>query len=141
MKSRVPKVLHRICGREMVALVVDAIEGAGIVDTVAVVREGSDAVERALGERVGYVQQSNPSGTGHALLQARDHSASATDVAVLSADVPLVTPATLRELVGRHQESGAVITLVTMEAASPGDLGCGRGSPDGRSRAIGACGE
>ena len=136
MKSRIPKVLHRICGREMVALVVDAIEGAGIVDTVAVVRAGSDAVERALGKRAGYVEQSNPSGTGHALLQARDLSASATHVAVLSADVPLVTPATLEGLVNRHVESGAVITLVTVEVESPGDLGRVMRSPDGSITAI-----
>ena len=55
MKSRVPKVLHRVCGREMIALVVDAIEGAGIEDTVAVVRAGSEAVQQALGGRIGYV--------------------------------------------------------------------------------------
>ena len=136
MKSRVPKVLHRICGKEMVTLVVDAVEGAGILDTVAVVQAGSDAVERAVGERVGYVEQSNPSGTGHALLQARDLSASATDVAVLSADVPLVTPATLRELVNRHVESGAVITLVTVESESPGDLGRVTRAPDGSITAV-----
>jgi len=136
MKSSVPKVLHRICGREMVALVVDAIEGVGIVETVAVVRAGSDAVERALGKRAGYVEQSNPSGTGHALLQARDLSASATHVAVLSADVPLVTPATLEGLVNRHVESGAVITLVTAESESPGDLGRVMRAPDGSIKAI-----
>ena len=123
MKSRVPKMLHRVCGREMIALVIDAIEGAGIEDTVAVVRAGSDAVQQALGERIGYVQQSNPSGTGHAVLQAKDSSPSATHIAVLSADVPLVTPATLRRLAERHIESGAVITLVTNEVESPGDLG------------------
>ena len=123
MKSRVPKVLHRVCGREMIALVVDAIEGAGIEDTVAVVRAGSDAVQQALGGRIGYVEQPNPSGTGHALLQAKDASPSATHIAVLSADVPLITPATLRRLTERHIESGAVITLVTNEVESPGDLG------------------
>jgi bifunctional UDP-N-acetylglucosamine pyrophosphorylase/glucosamine-1-phosphate N-acetyltransferase len=136
MKSRVPKVLHRICGREMVALVVDAIEGAGIVDTVAVVRAGSDAVERALGQRVAYVEQPNPSGTGHALMQARDLSSSATNVAVLSADVPLITPETLRELVNVHVGSGAVITLVTVDAENPGDLGRVMRGSDGSISAI-----
>ena len=136
MKSRVPKILHRICGKEMVALVVDAIEGAGIVDTVAVVRAGSDAVERALGARAVYVEQPSPLGTGHALLQAKDLSASATHVAVLSADVPLITAATLRGLVNRHVESGAVVTLTTVFSESPGDLGRVIRGPDDSITAI-----
>ena len=89
MRSRLPKVLHRVCGREMLRLVVDAAKGAGFDDITVVVPPGAAAIEEALVEPVSYAVQSEPLGTGHALLEARESLEGVDDVAVLYGDVPL----------------------------------------------------
>ena len=96
MRSAVPKVLHRICGKEMVALVVEAAEAAGLGPTHVVVGPGSSGIAEVLGPGVGYVEQAEQLGSGHALLQARSWLDGAAHVAVLVGDSPLVLPETLR---------------------------------------------
>ena len=71
MKSGLPKPLHRVCGKEMVALVADTARAAGLDRVVIVVAPGSHALRDLLGDSVTYVEQAEPLGTGHALLQAR----------------------------------------------------------------------
>ena len=60
MNSRIPKVLHRICGREIVALVVDSARAAGLDPIVVVVPANGDAIRDALGAGVTYAVQPKP---------------------------------------------------------------------------------
>ena len=116
MRSQTLKVLHRICGREMVGLVVDAATEAGL-DAVVVVPQDGQAVREALGDTVRYAEQTEPMGSGHALLQARSAMRGVDNVVVLSGDVPLIRPETLRKLVGLHDEREACVTLLTSTVA------------------------
>ncbi|MCH7706244.1 MAG: bifunctional UDP-N-acetylglucosamine diphosphorylase/glucosamine-1-phosphate N-acetyltransferase GlmU [Chloroflexi bacterium] len=124
MNSDLPKVLHPVCGREMVRHVLDALGEvhAGLV--VAVVAPGATAVRDSLGDLVEYVEQPDPRGTGHALLQAEELlQGRASNILVLYGDTPLLLPATLAEIMEHHQSEKAAVTILTSRLAPPDGLG------------------
>ena len=90
MKSQVPKVVHHVCGKEMVRLVVDAARAAGVRSVTAVVPKASQAIRDALGDTVEYAVQPSPLGSGDALLRAKQALGDADNVLVLYGDVPLI---------------------------------------------------
>ena len=136
MNSRISKVLHRICGREIVALVVDSARAAGLDPIVVVIPPDGDAIRDALGAGVTYVVQPEPRGSGDALLHARPFLSDDGSVVVLYGDVPLVRPETIRRMVTRHREAEASVTLLTATPARPDGLGRVVRSPSGEVRAI-----
>jgi len=123
MKSGLPKPLHRVCGKEMVAFVAEAARAAGLDRVVMVVAPGSDALRDLLGDSVTYVEQAQPLGTGHALLQARNSLDGVDDLTVMTADSPLIRPESLELVAAEHRESNASLTLLTAVMDEPGDLG------------------
>ncbi len=123
MRSGLPKPLHRVCGKEMVALVADTARAAGLDRVVLVVAPGSDALKDLLGNSVTYVEQAEPLGTGHALLQARDCLEGVEELTVMTADSPLVRPESLELVATEHRETKASLTLLTAMLDDPGDLG------------------
>jgi bifunctional UDP-N-acetylglucosamine pyrophosphorylase/glucosamine-1-phosphate N-acetyltransferase len=132
MASPLPKVLHPAAGRPLLAWVLEAARAAGCSRILVVVGHGAAEVQAEFsGEENGdltWVLQAEQRGTGHALAQAEPHLAGASaTVLVLSGDVPLVTPETLRELANRaNTEDGAWGTwgaMAVAELADPGALG------------------
>ena len=114
MRSSLSKVLHKICGKELVRHVVDAARAAGYDRIVVIVSPANhDPVRDLLGDAVEYAVQPEMLGTGHAVLQAKDLLADVETVAVLNGDVPLIRPKTLRSLFERHDSQGACATLLT----------------------------
>ena len=64
MKSRLPKVLHPVCGKEMVRYPVDLLQGLGVERILVVVSPTNRVeVEKALGDKVEYVEQATANGT------------------------------------------------------------------------------
>lgn len=124
MKSSLPKVLHPVLGRPLVAYAVDtAVEVTGSAP-VLVVGHGAERVKETLGARAEYALQAEQLGTGHAVLQARDALLGRADqVLVWYADMPLISPALLRPLLEQHATSGAMLTLVTVLADDPRGFG------------------
>ena len=131
MKSKTPKVLHQICGREMVRLVVDSVAEAGLHPIVVVVPPDSQAIRSVLGEDVVYVEQREPLGSGHALLQARPALDTNTGLFVINGDVPLLRPESILALTRAHSEREGCITLLTSNVTGPDGLGRVLRSPDG----------
>ena len=123
MKSQLPKVLHRICGRELVGLVVDSAREAGLDRIVVVVPSDSKAISDTLGNGVTYSVQSEPMGSGHALLQAQPNLTGVENVLVLSGDVPLIHHETISNLVRLHVDMEAGVTLLTSTPSNPDGLG------------------
>ncbi|NNM72050.1 bifunctional UDP-N-acetylglucosamine diphosphorylase/glucosamine-1-phosphate N-acetyltransferase GlmU [Enterovirga aerilata] len=126
MRSSIPKVLHRIAGRTMLAHVLDAVRRAGADRIAVVVGPDRDDVAaevhaNAAGARV-FVQ-SERLGTAHAVLAARAAlEEGMDDVVVAFADTPLVTPETfvrLREPLG----AGATLAVLGFEAKDPTGYG------------------
>ena len=122
MKSAMPKVLHPVCGKPMVALVVEAAAGSDVGATVVVVPPESEAIRSTLGGSVAYVEQSGPLDGGRALLRARDSLQRVDNVAVLYGNVPLITAETLTAMAEVHERSGAAVTLLTAAARPPDGL-------------------
>jgi pantoate--beta-alanine ligase len=126
MRSNLPKILHTVGGRPMVEHVVQASRRAGIKDILAIIAPKSERVQSLMRRlRVETVIQDVQRGTGHAVLQAypllRDYDG---NILVLSGDVPLVTPETIRRLLSAHQKHSNAITFAT--AVVPDGRGYGR---------------
>ena len=136
MKSQLPKVLHRICGRAMVSLVANAAVQAGLGQIIVVVPPDSQAIRDALGGSFRYVVQPEPLGSGHALLQVRSSLESVNHAVVLSGDVPLIRPQTIEKMIRVHNETKACITLLTSRPRSSDGLGRVVRSESGRIKEI-----
>ncbi|MXY46542.1 MAG: UDP-N-acetylglucosamine diphosphorylase/glucosamine-1-phosphate N-acetyltransferase [Chloroflexi bacterium] len=136
MKSRTPKPLHQICGRPMMLLVTDAVRNAGIEDIALVVPPDDKPFRDALDDTAQYATQSEPLGTGHALLQAQYAMRGADNVLALYGDVPLIRASTLAALMQQHIDSDAVVTLITSQVANPKGMGRIVRDDNGSIRAI-----
>ena len=123
MRSELPKVLHRVCGKPMLDWVVDAGREAGADRIVCVVRPG-DGVAEGLPQGVELAEQTEGEGTGSAVLAARAVLESAPGpVVVLSGDHPLVSAEHLTGLLGAHREDGAAATILTTDKLDPAGYG------------------
>ena len=114
MKSALPKVLHEIAGRPLVAWVLDALAGVKVDHTVVVVGHGADAVRGVLPAGCKVALQREQHGTGHATqvgLRVLDRSCDT--VIVLSGDTPLLERDLLKGLVRTHRRAGRAATLVS----------------------------
>jgi bifunctional UDP-N-acetylglucosamine pyrophosphorylase/glucosamine-1-phosphate N-acetyltransferase len=122
MKSEVPKVLHRIAGLALIDFVLRTAAALNPRTTTVVIGHGADRMRQHLSSRpdVRTVVQEPQLGTGHALLQTapllRDQQGT---IVLLSGDVPLLKPATLRNLVATHEDSGALATVLTAIVERP----------------------
>lgn len=126
MRSRISKVLHKMCGRELVFYPVEALRQAGIERIVVVVsRENEREVKHLLGGTVEYALQDQPRGTGHALLQAAGLlKGEAEQILAIGGDSPLICPATLKALFSHHLAQDSSMTLLS--ATWRGQKGMGR---------------
>ena len=124
MRSGVPKVLHRICGRPMIDYVLDAAIEATGGRPLVVGPPASDAVAHAVATRADIVVQAEPRGTGDALRSALAALSDETDeILVLSGDVPLVRAELLSGLLEARALDHAAIALVAVDAIDPSGLG------------------
>ncbi|WP_025134793.1 bifunctional UDP-N-acetylglucosamine diphosphorylase/glucosamine-1-phosphate N-acetyltransferase GlmU [Leucobacter sp. PH1c] len=128
MKSALPKVLHPIGGRSLIAHVLDTAAGLAPTQIVAVVRHDRDRVAAAILDHAPdtvIVDQDAVPGTGRAVEQALEALPADFDgsVVVLSGDVPLVDTATLDRLVSGHLEGGRAMTMLSAIFANPTGLG------------------
>ncbi len=123
MNSRTPKVLHAVCGKPMVSIVSETARAAGHDPVVLVVRGPESAVVSTMGDSYTYAYQSEPRGTGDALLCARAAVGDHDNVLVINADVPLIRPGTLQALAEAHISSEAAITMLTATVDEPDGLG------------------
>ena len=126
MKSAAPKVLHCAAGFPLIEHVLRAADALVPATTVVVVGHLSERVKGSLHKRqgLGFALQEPQLGTGHALLQAEPHLAGKSGtVVLLSGDVPLLRPATLRALVDAHTAKGAAATVLTARVDRPQGYG------------------
>ncbi|HKO56816.1 MAG TPA: sugar phosphate nucleotidyltransferase, partial [Thermoanaerobaculia bacterium] len=122
MKSATIKVLHRAAGRPIIDYVLDLAADVSSQPPVVVVGHQKEAVQKAIGDRARFAVQEQQLGTGHAVLQASG-AISRDRVLILSGDVPLTRPETLRRLIDEHERDGNALTLLTMKLAQPASYG------------------
>ena len=122
MKSAMPKVLHRVNGKPMLALVLETARTADPASTTVVLGHMADTVRAAFQDdaSVAFVTQEPQLGTAHALMQALPLLEGATgDVLLLYGDVPLLSATTVAALLARHRDDGAAATVLTAELEQP----------------------
>jgi bifunctional UDP-N-acetylglucosamine pyrophosphorylase / glucosamine-1-phosphate N-acetyltransferase len=122
MKSKIPKVLHKVGGRTLLDRVIDTAQATGCERIHVIVGTHSPAVRELVEKRLGpqaVVVQDPPLGTGHAVLCAADALADFEgDVLVLNGDPPLLTPQDLEPLYNLRR-NGAALAIMAFEAADP----------------------
>jgi bifunctional UDP-N-acetylglucosamine pyrophosphorylase / glucosamine-1-phosphate N-acetyltransferase len=130
LKSRRPKVLHEIGGRALLAHVIDAAKTIVPAEQIySVIGHEADSVRTAV-EHMGvkFVLQAEQRGTGHALQMVKaEFELSGTkppaNLLVLSGDVPLIKPETIRALMEFHASERAAMTILTAVPADPTGYG------------------
>jgi bifunctional UDP-N-acetylglucosamine pyrophosphorylase/glucosamine-1-phosphate N-acetyltransferase len=133
MRSRLPKVLHPVCGRPILAYVLDVAEAVTGRSAVVVTSPATEAVREVIGERAGYALQDVPRGTADAVRAALDvlPADAADEIVVLNGDVPLLETPVIEALVAARRAADAVVALVTVDAREPDGLGRVLRAPDG----------
>ncbi len=126
LKSKRPKVLHEVGGKPLIRHVVDAARQ--IVppeDVYVIVGHEAGLVKDSVAKLgVQFVEQTEQRGTGHAIQTARQATEGYENIIVLSGDVPLIRPETIRKVRDFHLERRAAMTVLT---AAPEELqGYGR---------------
>ena len=138
MKSHLPKVLHRVCGKELVRYPVELLRRLGVERVVVVASPSNlEALNQLLGDDVEYVVQPSVTGTGDAMAQTTELLGNGADnLLVLGADSPLVQSDTVIALMTSHIESSSHMTILVGQAQSAGDLGRVRRDPSGQVTGI-----
>jgi len=117
MRSRQPKILHRLCGRPLVAYPLRLARTFADRVVIVVLPASGDAVAQVAGGDVTWVAQSERLGTGHAVVQAKEACGQGT-ILVLPGDMPLLSVETIERLVSHHKATGASATLLTAVPSS-----------------------
>jgi len=122
MHSAVPKVLHEICGRPMIAWPILAAREAG-ADRICVIVSPHHDLTPVLPEGIETIVQPVADGTGGALRAAADVVRDSDAVLVLSGDTPLLSAEVIEGLLAAHAEANAAATMMTTELEDPGTFG------------------
>jgi bifunctional UDP-N-acetylglucosamine pyrophosphorylase/glucosamine-1-phosphate N-acetyltransferase len=124
MKSSRPKILHELCGRPMLAYVLDAADALGARRPIVVYSPATAAITEIFADRADFALQEAPRGTADAVRAALVGAPQdATEMLVLSGDVPLVDPEILIELTGLRRAEQAVMALIAVRSFEPAGLG------------------
>jgi len=116
MNTRMPKILHEVCGRPMLGYVIDACRSAGVDKMYIVVGFGADSVRERFDNAgdITWVTQPQQKGTAHAVMCCREHLKNFTgQTLVLCGDGPLIRTETLKTLIEKHNSEHAAATLAT----------------------------
>lgn len=121
MRSRLPKVLHPLGGRPLLAHVIETARALGPVKIFVVHGHGAEQVREAFrSQNIEWVLQAEQRGTAHAVMQAMSRVSADADVLLLYGDVPLVRVATLKRLL---QAAGDGLALLTADLDDPAAYG------------------
>ncbi|PRY01827.1 bifunctional UDP-N-acetylglucosamine diphosphorylase/glucosamine-1-phosphate N-acetyltransferase GlmU [Allonocardiopsis opalescens] len=127
MKSRLPKVLHEMCGRSMLGHVLAAAEEVAPQRVVVVVGHGREQVGAHLAEAAPKAEtavQAEQKGTGHAVRMVIEQLGPVSGTVVLVyGDTPLLRGRTLTDLVAGHEEAGNAVTVLSARVPDPHGYG------------------
>ncbi len=137
MRSRLPKVLHPICGRPMLAYVLDAAREATGMRPLVVYSPATEQVREAFADEADFALQQEPRGTGDAVraaLQAVPDDVE--EIIVTNGDKPLLRADVLGRLLARHRAEHAVMSITTHRVPASAPWGRVVTNADGAAVAI-----
>ena len=127
MKSAVPKVLHKVCGKPILYYVIDVCKTIGVDKIIVVVGHKSECVKESVlsyAPEVEFVFQEQQLGTGHAVMSAKKFmSDDNEDILVLCADTPLVQSDTLGKFIQMHKARQNAVSLISTVVDNPKGYG------------------
>ena len=125
MNSNTPKVLHKVCGKEMINHVIDTMRSADIEMVDVVIGRGATEVKKGTEDRkINYSVQEEQLGTGHAVMCAKEFlGANEGTVAIFVGDGPLITENTVREMLNYHEKGNFKATILTSNMEQPAKYG------------------
>jgi bifunctional UDP-N-acetylglucosamine pyrophosphorylase/glucosamine-1-phosphate N-acetyltransferase len=126
MITDLPKVLHEVCGRPMLAFVIDACRAAGIEHLYIIVGYGKEHVIEQFkdAEDITWVEQKEQKGTGHAVMCCQPYLKNFDgNCVILCGDGPLIRSETLKELLAKHNHEKSSATLATAILDDPTGYG------------------
>jgi len=126
MNTQIAKVLHEVCGRPMLAYVLDACREVGIKKIYVVVGFSSEQVKECFSDAddIVWVEQDKQLGTAHAVLCCREHLKDFRgETLVLCGDGPLIRTQTLKSLIESHEAGQSAATLATAILDDPSGYG------------------
>lgn len=125
MKSKLPKVLHKACGKEMINLVIDTIKSTGIENINLVIGYGAEQVKESTKSRnVTYSLQEEQLGTGHAVMCCNEFlKGKKGTVAIFVGDGLLITEEMVEKLFKFHEDGEYKATIITSVLENPSKYG------------------
>lgn len=128
MKSKTPKVLHKICGKPILQYVINASKGANVDENYCIVGHGGEEVKEQIKDsnivfKTQPIGEEFPYGTGYAVMQALDYIKDDSTVVILYGDTPLITDKTIKNLIKYHKENGYDGTVLTAFLDNPTGYG------------------
>jgi len=127
MNTQLPKVLHEVTGRPMLAYVLDACRSVGVARIYVVVGFGAEQVKERFAEEASdivWVHQPQQLGTAHAVRCCKDHLKDFNgQTLVLCGDGPLIRAKTLQTLIEKHEAEQSAATLATAVLDDPTGYG------------------
>jgi bifunctional UDP-N-acetylglucosamine pyrophosphorylase/glucosamine-1-phosphate N-acetyltransferase len=132
MRSKLPKVLHRLAGRSLLQHVLQTAAGLGARRIIVITGHGAELVEASCAQTSAVFARQEPQhGTGHAVQQAVAWLGDGGTTLILNGDVPLIEAATAKALVAASE--GSRLALLTAVLDDPRGYGrIVRGDPAGR---------
>ncbi len=125
LKSQLPKVLHEVGGKPLLAHVIAAATCVvPATDIFAIIGHEADRVRASVARTgINFILQSEQRGTGHALMVAQSALRTYDHVIVLSGDAPQITPQTIAQLLNFHLDQHAAMTLLSADLDHPSNYG------------------
>ncbi len=126
MNTQIAKVLHEVCGRPMLAYVLDACREVGVSKIYVVVGFSAEEVKEqfAGSDNIIWVEQEEQLGTAHAVLCCKEHLKDFEgETLILCGDGPLIRAATLKILIEKHESGQSAATLATAVLDDPSGYG------------------
>jgi len=126
MNTQIAKVLHEVCGRPMLAYVLDACRQVGVKRIYVVVGFSAEQVKEQFGgsDDIVWVEQDRQLGTGHAVLCCKEHLKDFDgQTMILCGDGPLIRAQTLKILIKKHESGQSAATLATAVLDDPTGYG------------------
>lgn len=126
MNTQLAKVLHEVCGRPMLAYVLDTCREIGVSKIYVVVGFSAEEVKEQFAGRddIVWVEQDEQLGTAHAVLCCKEHLKDFDgETLVLCGDGPLIRAGTLKTLIEKHESGQSAATLATAVLDDPSGYG------------------
>jgi len=137
MNSKKPKVLHPLLGKPLIYYSLEAVRQVTDACPVVIIGHGSEEVRKAIDDQAQLVLQRPQLGTGHAVMQAAPLLQGVSDlVLVLPADMPLLSPDTLKRMVAEASRNRGPVTILSVISDQARGFGRVIRNPEGEVIAI-----